>query len=265
MLDAVRAIRFDRRTTAGRTQPCLVAATRVESGAEVEAFAKFSANCDRQNGNLVAEAIAAFLARDLDLPVPEPLLVEFDEDFVTAVRDHDYVLAGQMHESSRAAFGSRKLPPSFSAWPAGKTIPRHLRQQASEIFAFDMLIQNADRRRERPNCLSNGESFAIIDHEMAFLIDGIIGWRPPWNVGSLAGVSQGHLFYAELRGRELHLERLLGAWQAVNAHRLAEYAAALPPIWTDADNGVTTSSLVYLAQLVENIEPALDEVARVLA
>ena len=76
MLDSVIAVRFDRRMGNGKTWPCLVSGLKPD-GDEMEVVAKFSAGCERQVGGLVAEAIAAMLAADLDLPVPEPVLVEF--------------------------------------------------------------------------------------------------------------------------------------------------------------------------------------------
>ena len=77
MLDMVIAVRFDRRMGTGKTKPMLLACTAPD-GSDVEVVAKVSAGCERGVGGLVAEAIAAMLAADLDLPVPEPFLVRLD-------------------------------------------------------------------------------------------------------------------------------------------------------------------------------------------
>ena len=76
---------------------------------EVEVVAKLSARCDRGVTALVAEAIAAMLAADLDLPVPEPFLVRLEPDFVDAIADSE--VAAIARNSSPLAFGSKKLPP----------------------------------------------------------------------------------------------------------------------------------------------------------
>ena len=55
-----------------------------------------------------------------------------------------------------------------------------------------------------------------------------------------------------------------GAWQALSQERLAEFRAALPYEWT-ANNTVADEALAYLAQVRDNVRPALAEVARVLA
>lgn len=264
MLDLVTAVRFDRRMGSGKTWPCLLSCQRA-NGEEVELVAKFSAGCERQVGGLVAEAIAAMLAADLDIPVPEPLLVEFDGEFVDLVRTQDPDVAERIGRSVPVAFGSCKLPAGFAVLPPSKSIPQSLRGQAAEIFAFDALIQNADRRPINPNCLLNGRNFACFDHEFAFMTKGIVGWRPPWQAGGLEGMKgpQQHIFSADLQGRAVDFSRLQGAWQAVSDARLNEYRAALPPAWGN-DGGVAQDALDYIAQVRENIVAAMAEVARVL-
>ena len=264
MLDTVTAVRFDRRMGSGKTWPCLLSCER-KDGEEIELVAKFSGSCERQVGGLVAEAISAMLAVDLDMPVPEPLLVEFDSEFVELIRARDPGVAERAERSVPVAFGSRKLPPGFALLPIDKAIPLSLRVQAAEIFAFDMLIQNPDRRPVNPNCLLNGNTFACFDHELAFVTRGIIGWRPPWQVGGLEmfkGPAH-HIFYNQLQGKQHNFSRLEGAWQAVSDARLNEYRNALPAAWAE-DGGVADETLGYIVQVRENIDSALAEVARIL-
>lgn len=258
MLDLVTAVRFDKRMGSGRTKP-IVLACESDEGEEVEVVAKLSAGLDRGIAGLVAEAIAAMLAADLDLPVPEPFLVRLDKAFVADLADAE--VKALASRSVPIAFGSKKLPPGFSIWPTDKAVPKALRDAAVEIFAFDALIQNADRRAENPNCLCDGRTFAIFDHELAFLTEGIIGWRPPWEVGALEHWR--HLFRDSLRGGENHLDRFAGAWQAISDPRLVEYRAALPTEW-GLDGGSADHALGYIANVRDNIEPAMAEVARVL-
>lgn len=262
MLDLVSAVRFDKRMGSGKTMPILLECER-DDGRAVEAVTKLSGRCERGVGTLVAEAIAALLAADLDLPVPEPFLVRLTPEFVATLTDP--AVRENARKSSSIGFGSKKLPPGFATWPPEKPIPRSLRGAALEIFAFDALIQNADRRPDNANCLCDGSSFAIFDHELTFLTEGIIGWRPPWETGALEFFRHngGHLFFDRLRGGECHLARLAGAWEAITDARLMEYEAALPPEWS-VDGGVAKRALVYIGNVRDNIEPALAEIARVL-
>jgi hypothetical protein len=263
MLARLVAQRFDKRMGSGRTWPCLLACD-VGGDSDIEVVAKFSAGCDRGIGGLVAEALGAMLAADLDLPVPEPYLVVFDGDFVDTIPAEQAAVAERLRRSARIAFGSKKLPPGFSVFPSGKTVPVASRQQAAEIFAFDCLVANPDRRPNNPNLLYDGRSFAIFDHELAFMTEGIIGWQPPWAAGSLQISGHTHILFTALSGRAIDLSRLQGAWEALSDSRFAEYEAVLPPEWQD-DNGVAAGILAYLHNVRDNIRPALAEVVRVLA
>ncbi len=160
------------------------------------------------------------VAADLDLPVPEPFLVQLNREFIETWTDAE--VQALALRSIAIGFGSKKLPNGFSTWPTDKTIPPHLRTTAAEILAFDALILNDDRRPGNPNCLSNGTSIAIIDHELSFMIEGVIGRRPPWEVGSLEHLQRprAHLFSDDLRGRGTNLDRFVGAWESITDARL---------------------------------------------
>lgn len=268
MLGHITAARFDRRMESGKSWPCLLACTRSDDdGQDVEVVAKFSDACERKIGGLVVEAIAAMLAADLDLPVPEPLLVDFDSDFVDLIRSRNATLGERVARSVPVTFGPSRLPPGSALLPPGKRIPQGLRAQAAEILAFDALIQNPDRRVENPNCLSDGRDLAIFDHELAFFTRGVIGWTPPWQPGSLGAMIGGaseHAFFQELKGKPVDLSRLMGAWRSISDARLDEYRLALPPVWAE-DDGVSEEALKYVAEVRAHIDLATTEVIRILS
>jgi HipA-like protein len=262
VLNLVTAVRFDGRVQSGKTMPIHLAC---ESDArdEIEVVAKLSASCEGGVRALVAESIAAMLAADLDLPVPEPFIVRLDPEFSAAIPDPQ--IADLALRSNPIAFGSRKLPPGYTTWPVGKAIPREALNIAGEIFAFDALIANADRRVENPNSLFLGTKLAIIDHELAFIKEGVIGWRPPWEVGALDALRrpQSHLFTEQLREKAIDLKRLAGAWAAISDARLAAYRGALPTEWNAAMDSAD-KALSHIAAVRDNLEPALQEIVRVL-
>jgi hypothetical protein len=130
-----------------------------------------------------------------------------------------------------------------------------------EILAFDTFIANPDRTVANPNCLSNGREFAIFDHELAFFMDGILGWKPPWEScaiqfpkGQPSAVR--HVFLEELRGQPTDLRRLGGAFEAVSRSRLNEYRAALPADWI-GDGSRVDRVLDYIDALRANIDKAI--------
>ncbi len=263
MLSHVTAIRFDGRVQSGRTVPCRLTCEAAD-GAEVEVVAKLSDGCDRKVTALVMEAIAAMLASDLDLPVPEPFLVALEPEFIAGLPDE--TVAAMARRSNPVAFGSKHLPPGYTSWPVGKSIPKDAIATAAEIFAFDALIVNDDRRPANPNCLFSGSSLAIYDHEMAFFSEGIIGWQPPWKIGSLESFKQTrrHLFSEQLCGKAVNFDRFAGAWLAVTDERLAAYRVALPDAWNSAGQHAD-QALMYIGQVRDNIEAALQEARRVIS
>ena len=264
MLSHVTAVRFDGRAQSGRTVPCRLTCEAAD-GTEVEVVTKLSDGCDRKVTALVMEAIAALLAADLDLPVPEPFLVTLEPEFIAGLPDE--IVAAMARRSSPVAFGSKHLPPGYTSWPTGKAIPKDAIATAAEIFAFDALIVNEDRRPVNPNCLFSGSSLAIYDHEMAFpSTEGIIGWEPPWKIGSLESFKQTrrHLFSEQLCGRAVNFDRFAGAWLAITDERLAAYRVALPVAWNSSGQ-YADQALRYIGQVRDNIEAALQEVRRVIA
>ena len=261
MFDKVTALRFDRRMGSGKTKPCLLACMKPD-GEEVELIAKFSAGCERGVMALAVESLSAMLAADLHLPIPEPFCVEADSEFIQTITDPE--IAALARKSAPLAFGSKKLPPGFATIPTDKAIPPDLLDPAAEIFAFDALILNPDRRPSNPNCLSDGRSFAIYDHELAFMLETLF-WQPPWTPGSLHTLSQPsqHIFSNGLKGKAPNFNRLADAWKAITDARLTEYRNALPAAWSN-DGDAISRVLGYISQLREHIAPALAEVARVL-
>lgn len=264
MLDEVLALRFDRRMDVGRTCPLLLGVQRID-GREEEVVAKFSKGANIGAGGLVRESLCAMLASDLGLPVPEPFLVRVDDAFRDAVRGVNPEVAALLDGSLTLGFGSKKLTSGFSTWTQGRRIPKTMQVAAAEIFAFDALIENPDRRPERPNLLVRGETFAIFDHELALLTERLSGWRPPWEVGALHGAGQpdAHVFSGPLKGKSLNLDRLTGAWEAITDDRLKEYGAALPPEWASASD-TADAAIRFIIQLRDNIRPAIQEVLRCL-
>lgn len=263
ILPKVTASRFDRRLGSGRTKPCIIFG-ETEEHEEIELVVKFAAGCELRG--LVCEAFASLLADDLDLPVPQACVVEITIDFARTVPDRE--MAANIRQSCGFNFGSRKLSSQFSTWPVGRPIPLALRPTAAEVFAFDGLLQNPDRRWNNPNCLVRGEELAIFDHDLAFsFLAGVIGGRQPWEPGGLdflASNPNRHVFFDGLHGTAVSFGRLLGAFESIDRQRLSEYSNAIPEQWRSGTDA-TGRIVAYIEQLKEHLAEAIAEVARILA
>ena len=262
MLEKVEATRFDRIMTKGRTTPLMMAA-EFRDGRIVELVGKFSQGGQIGANGLAREAISAMLAADLGLPVPHPLLVTISDAFIETVPDQQ--AATLLRQSLRVGFGSSKLPNGYVIWPEGNSVPKGLLVQAAEIFAFDALIQNGDRHPQNPNLQFKGQEIAIYDHELAFIWEEVLFWKPPWEPGGLDNIAQPskHVFFTAIKGQVIDFSRFVGAWEAISDARLAQYQAALPVQWNAAADTIG-KVLGLVRKLRDNIRPSMMEMQKVL-
>lgn len=262
MLTRVTAAEFARPATNGRTKPILLGCTD-PTGDEFEVFAKLSARCEQGAVHLAREAIAACLAGDLGLPVPQPFLVDLPSAWVAAVPDAQ--IRGAMAASLPVAFGSRLVGPQFATWNPGINLRSETVPTALGIFVFDAIVQNDDRRDGNANCLVLGEHLRIIDHELAFAHRLIIGWQPPWQLGGLQRlVNPGaHIFRDKLRRAVLDFGPIRAAWAALSDGRIEGYASALPAEWASAAADAA-AAIRLIKDARDHIDGCLNEIKRVL-
>jgi hypothetical protein len=266
MLDSLTATRFHRRMTSGRSAPFLLECEDAADNA-IELVAKFTGP-QLTVTSLVREALCAMLAADLGLPIPACYCVSLSADFLAALAGTHKSEADYLSAAVPIGFGSAKLPPGYAAWMPERSIPKVMQAEAAEIYAFDLLLQNPDRKPTNPNLLSKGERFAIFDHELALITEGVLFWKPPWEPGALTAqrAPEGHILRAGLRGTKPDFARLIGAWEAIDDTRLATYEAALPPEWTPVSSRDTVNAgLGFLRALRQNLRPALQEVVVTLS
>ena len=257
MLNKLIASRLERKMAKGRTKPCLVTCEGAAPADEdIQLVVKFSAGCHEKEKNLAIEAIAALLAADLELPVPEPFLVVVDDVFIGSIDDLE--LKKLIHESNRVAFGSKVVPNGFAAWVKNGRIPAELTQVAAEVFIFDTIIINADRRPVNPNCLTNGGEIAIIDHELSFGTE--IFWKAPWHEEgfNISASIENHIFSPSFfEKRPTELNRFKNAWKNLPSTRFQQYCDALPLEW-NVDLQFLKRTVDYLCDIREKIDLVVD-------
>lgn len=256
------AVRFDRPARNGRNKACLLECADL-AGVRIDVIAKFTA-CESGPTGLIREALAAFFAADLGLHVPEPILVEVPPRFSAGASfpEVDHMMA----TSSRYAFGSAALPAGYMIVAPALPVKGPMLQRAADIFAFDTFVANGDRHPRNPNCLVRGEDLAVIDHDLAFLMDAILFWKSPWVLGggeSLADPEK-HIFWHQIRAQKLDFTRLGECLKAITDARLDEYVAALPDDWK-LGNQAAQNTVQYIKDLRQNADDAFSELQRVLA
>jgi len=232
------------------------------AGTQFEMVVKLRAGIDSGTAGLTCELLASLLASDLDLMVPKPFVVDVDPDFHEAIPDT--TLAEVFRGSQGVNFGSQYLSAGYTTWPQERSIPSSIVQMAADIFAFDLMIQNPDRRKDKPNLLRKGDDLVIYDHEMAFSFLYAIGQAQyPWDNTGM-GFLRDHLFFGGLKGRELSWERLQGALEAIDDRRLKMYAEAVPGSWRQGDKDATTRILEYIDQARDHSKLLFQKIREVL-
>jgi hypothetical protein len=182
--------------------------------------------------------------------VQTPYRIAIEKAFADTVPDA--ALRAVIQKSEGLNFGCAKWAPGYTIWPRDKTPSREMKQGLIEVFAFDGLIQNPDRRQTNPNCAFLGNNHIIFDHESAFSLFMSILPVEPWEAGGLAFLKD-HIFFQALRGGNLSLDRFQGALEAIDEARMDAYIQSVPAEW----NGQTTTGekiKTYLTDCIANFQ-----------
>jgi len=171
-------------------------------------------------------------------------------------------------KSKPFAFGVKRLPPSFTTLTNPLlTLTQEQLQSALEIFIFDMLIKNPDRKIGNPNCLTNGSTFAIFDHDLS-LRPKVFSWDlEPWEGGYMESPEvKKHIFFSSLKGKteSLEVSDFIIFWKGLTDERLAEYKNSIPPEWLVNCENKVDEVLTFIKSLRNNIDQALFLIREVL-
>ncbi|HVR35537.1 MAG TPA: HipA family kinase [Methylomirabilota bacterium] len=245
------ANQFIRPMGAGRTCPVLLGAGDGE-GKTVEVVTKLRGP-ELSVKAQIAELVAAPLAAHLGLEVPEAAVVDVPAGFEAIVPQNH---AAAFRASPGSNFGSVHLGTSFTTWAVGRAPAGVQRDQAAEIFAFDLLVQNADRRATNPNLWSRSERLGVYDHEQAFSflhLPIMGGPSRPWVLADQAGAfrfMESHAFYPSLRGAKLNLGPFEGRLAALSDEVIEGLLKAVPAEWQQG-NDLCAKTADYLREARE--------------
>jgi hypothetical protein len=240
----------------GETKPCVFQCETLTGVAAGEYVVKFRSAGENR---LCFEFLSAQLAAILNIPSPKPVIVEFDAGLVKSIGDPE--VRKRVEQSLGLNFATEYKTPGYTTWAAGDPVPPPLRQIAAEIIAFDVLVDNADRTRRRPNILYRNDEILVIDHEKAFAFTRLIG-NPSgeWSMDRIKFVYE-HPFYSGLRGQALQLDRFTSNMELLTDQEIAAILGTVP-------DGFGKDYLdrigAHLRASRDSMGPMLDAIRRIL-
>jgi hypothetical protein len=225
-LPRLTAVEFATAFETGTTKPCVFQCEDSEGNFAGEYVTKLRATVRSNEIGLQYEVLAWALAGFLGIPRLNAALIEVDDQLADSVDDK--VVRERISKSIGLNFGTEFVP-GFSQWVAGCTIPPPLFTTAVGIVAFDALIENADRRRQKSNLLYKGDEVLVLDHELAFSFVLTIGLDlAKWDLKRLSFLDN-HPFRAGLKGTALDLTGFQAKLAMLDDSVIAAICADIPP------------------------------------
>lgn len=243
----------------GRTSPALFACETANGRADY--VVKLRGGMERP-GALVCELYASMLAQFLDVSTPAPAIVQIEKELADAVARSigDSRRSDIMKESEGLNFGSSFIA-NMHTWPIGKHVPPAMHDAAAEIFAFDALVQNPDRKFNNPNLGMHDGKFVVFDHESAFsFLLALFPQHEPWKLTKESYLGD-HPFARTLKGKcctQSFIQRL----KALSDTQLRDFASQIPKSWNAT--GIPKIE-AHLRLVREHAQEFAEEVERRLA
>lgn len=235
--------------TTGRTAPALFSCYDGHSGT-AEYVVKFHGKIA---GGAVSELLASELGKLLNIPVADGVVVEVDDRLGNVIPD----LAAGLRSGVGPHFGSKHHSGGFGVFSSNYAVPGDLVPVAIDIFAWDMLLQNPDRRKSNPNLLCNGSQFLVIDHELACAFEALIGECDPFRLRGTQLERDHVLRFAFIRHIDPTLfDGFTSRLATLELRRVEDLVGALPATWCYPRR--TDAILAHFAAVLADVDKFKD-------
>ncbi|PKK36537.1 hypothetical protein BWI96_11830 [Siphonobacter sp. SORGH_AS_0500] len=145
---------------------------------------------------IAKEVLASTLATEFELFSPPIALVKVSSELREQLPTDLQEAFGKC-DSFRPFFATEYLEGSLLLEAELKRETLNGLHYLDTLYAFDVLIQNFDRRKEKPNVLLHEGELSLIDHEYSLLIDN--NKINELKSGTLTYPIEGHLMYPYLK------------------------------------------------------------------
>lgn len=243
MLLTLTAVYLHKFVESGRNRPGIFGCVDDHGQNAGDYVVKLAGAMDTRERGPSSELIASHLAAHLGLLRPEPAAVMLHPDLIGWLSVQKPDLARILRASSGLNFGT-KLLTDGALWPIGRELPDTMLLAAGQIFAFDALIENDDRRQDNQNILVRGDDIFVIDHEAAFSFLYALGrsQSQPWEVRNRPSLLR-HLFYYQLRKRPVDLRSFIARLADLGDTELERIVREVPGEWRHSELGRISTHL----------------------
>lgn len=232
----------------GTTQPNIIRGICHQTQLKSDYVIKFRAAQRMSSEASARELVAAFVAMELDINIPPPAVINVSPEFVEVMRGEPNFLPAS--NSLGYNFGNEYIKEGYQTLVRGQKVPNELLERLKELFAFDVLINNPDRRIDKPNFLTNGKRELIFDHELAFSFTLILPFlrnKEPWLLKEqeMGWIGQNYC-YDLLKGKDIDFSNFVAKLSVLNPNFWQKVISLVPSDWH-------TSQLTEIQTHIETI------------
>lgn len=237
----------------GASKPLsMVCAHRTENGdiQRNEYVVKFFGDATNNQRGLARELIASLLGQVMGFEIPTVGIIEITQELCDAAVDwHDKIC-----KSVGLNFGSMLVSEPYEE----NDIPRSHLPAASQVFAFDMLIQNVDRNTRKCNWFRTKTGYILFDHEKTFMCAEPfqIGDHKPW----LFENPKDHICFPALKTETVSFDEFIGNLKLLTDDVIDAILARVPDEWRSKELPFIRQHLVDAREGADQFKRSLQEV-----
>jgi hypothetical protein len=265
-LPQIEALTASHVLESGTTQPMLIHGVDIKSGERGQFVVKFMNNPRMSVRATCFELWGAWLGNQIGINVAEPVIIHISSDFAQSlIGKKGYQNA---IKSIGLNFGTAYRSGMIELINGKFFLETTLMQQAESIFAFDMLISNADRGAGKPNVLTNSKDFMIYDHELAFSFVSLLSFhknKTPWIITEVEReMYEKHYFYSYLRDNRIDFSNFVNSLSEINDDFWAKVEQFTPTDWFLKNKEEFQEIKNHLQSIILNKNIFSEELTRIL-
>ncbi len=246
----------------GRTRPMIIQGICKQTGFKSEYVVKFKGSEEMWEDSTLNELLGAWIGLELGLNIPEPVVVNVSKEFIETMKTHgNYKIATN---SIGFNFGN-VYHEAFQEFISGQPVSPVLKLKLLDLFAFDVLIGNTDRRVDKPNFLPNGKDLLIYDHELAFSFTKQLSFArnpQPWLILPIDLQWLNNNFcYNLLKGNSFDFSNFVTRMNVINGSFWQKAESFMPAEWKTKNFGIIKD---YITMVIYHAADLGQELKRIL-